>query len=215
LVLNNCIPILPQSVCNYWKATTLGQNSSLAAVALPQIKNKPAQEAGYDAADFAAIVREQQSMVFSLALHFLRDRALAEEIAQEAFLRLYRNLASIESSGHLIHWLRKVTWRLCIDEVRNRPAQKPVSLEEVAEPAARAPAGDLLLARRLRDLVSRLPETMRMTIILRYQEEMELSEIAEVLEVPLNTVKSRIQRALAILRARFNRGSGGCGYESV
>jgi RNA polymerase sigma-70 factor, ECF subfamily len=196
-------------------AAILEQNRSLATVVLPQVKEKWVAGSGSDAAGFAAIVREHQSMVFSLALHFLRDRALAEEIAQEAFLRLYRNLGTIESAEHLVRWLRKVTWRLCIDEVRGRPAHAPVSLEQVAEPVAGEPTTDLLLARRLHVLVSRLPETMRMAVILRYQEEMELSEIARVLEVPLNTVKSRLQRALTILRARFNRTLGGSGYESV
>ncbi len=86
--------------------------------------------------DFPAIVREHESMVFSIACHFLRDRGLAEEVAQEAFLRLYQNMASIESPEHRVRWLRKVTWRLCVDEFRRRKGQARVSLDEVAEPAA-------------------------------------------------------------------------------
>jgi RNA polymerase sigma-70 factor (ECF subfamily) len=155
------------------------------------------------------LVREHQAMVFSLARHFLRDHSLAEEVAQEAFLRLYRNLDSIESPAHLVRWLRKVTWRLCIDEVRRRPAQKPLSLDEIAEPPARWQEPDPLSAGRLRRLIAALPESVRMTVILRYQEDMDLAEIAEVLDAPVNTIKSRIQRALAILRARLDRNHGG------
>jgi RNA polymerase sigma-70 factor (ECF subfamily) len=161
------------------------------------------------AADFAALVREHQAMVFSLARHFLRDHSLAEEVAQEAFLRLYRNLDSIESPAHLVRWLRKVTWRLCIDEVRRRPAQRPLSLDEIAEPPAPWQEPDPLSTGRLRRLIAALPESVRMTVILRYQEDMDLAEIAEVLDAPVNTIKSRIQRALAILRARLDRNQGG------
>ena len=185
------------------------RQGSLATLAFHQVDQKPAQAAACHAADFACIVREHQSMVFSVAYHFLRDRAMAEEIAQEAFLRLYRNLGSIESPRHMLNWLRKVTSRLCIDEVRGRPALKPVSLDDVTEPAIHSHDSDPLLAEYLRGMVSGLPEGMRMAIILRYQEDMELSEIADVLAVPINTVKSRLQRGLAILRDRLSRRSGG------
>jgi DNA-directed RNA polymerase specialized sigma24 family protein len=67
-----------------------------------------AQAGRGDAAAFESIVREFQGMVFSLAYHFLHDRALAEDMAQEVFLHLFRNLRSIQSPEHLKFWLRKV-----------------------------------------------------------------------------------------------------------
>lgn len=155
--------------------------------------------------EFSEIVREHQSMVFSLAYHYLRDRALAEEVAQEAFIRLYRNLDSIESGTHLIRWLRKVAWRLCIDEKRRRPRARHLSLDETADPPADASDSDTLMAERLRQLVACLPENMRIAIILRYQEEMDPVEIARELNVPLNTIKSRLQRGLALLRRKLGR----------
>jgi RNA polymerase sigma-70 factor, ECF subfamily len=187
----------------------VAEHGSLATLEFIQASQKPVPAAGCDASAFAAIVHEHQSMVFSVAYHFLRDRALAEEIGQEAFLRLYRNLGSIESRSHMLNWLRKVTWRLCVDEVRSRPALKAVSLDDVSEPAIHLPDRDPFLAEHLRGMVAGLPEGMRMTVILRFQEDMELSEIAEVLEVPINTVKSRLQRAMAILRDRLSRRPGG------
>src|SRR5579863_756891 len=80
-----------------------------------------------DAVAFELIVREHQSMVFSLACYFLHDAPRAEEIAQEAFLRLYQNLNRIESPAHLVQWLRKVTWRCAIDESRKHAHQPAVS----------------------------------------------------------------------------------------
>jgi RNA polymerase sigma-70 factor (ECF subfamily) len=161
-----------------------------------------------DAAAFADIVQEHQAMVFSIAYHFLHDCAVAEEVAQEVFLHLYRNLAAIKSAKHLVLWLRKVTCHRCIDEVRRVPAVPTVSLEAVAEPRAEAPDPDPLLSERLRRMVAALPEDARAVIILRYQEELNVAEIAEILDIPLNTVKSRLHRSLEILRERFRRLAG-------
>lgn len=161
-----------------------------------------------DAAAFEAIVREHQSMVFSLACYFLHDPGRAEEIAQEAFLRLYQNLGRIESPEHLVQWLRQVTWRCAIDESR-RAAHKPsVALEEVPEPAAEDHSVDLLLSHRLHALVASLPPRARMIVILRFQEDLSLAEIAETMSVPVNTVKSGLSRALGVLREKLTRVLG-------
>jgi RNA polymerase sigma-70 factor (ECF subfamily) len=162
-----------------------------------------------DATAFADIVQEHQSMVFSIAYHFLHDRSLAEEAAQDVFLRLYRNLASIKSSQHLIFWLRKVACRRALDEARKLPKAPPASLQDVAEPAAESPDPDPLLSRGLRRLVASLPEDARAVIILRYQEELDLAEIARILDLRLNTVKSRLERSLGLLREKLQRWGGG------
>jgi RNA polymerase sigma-70 factor (ECF subfamily) len=79
---------------------------------------------------FREIVAAHQSLVFSIALHTLRNRALAEEVAQEVFLRLSGRLGGIQSEEHLVNWLRTVTSRLCIDELRRHGRNAP-SLEVV------------------------------------------------------------------------------------
>ncbi len=166
-----------------------------------------------DPSAFEEIVREHQAMVFSMAYYFLRDRSVAEEIAQDVFLRLHRNLGGIKSPAHLMLWLRKVTSRRCIDEVRRNPTRPPVSLEDAPEPVDGGPASDPLLSRRLRRLVASLPENARMVIILRYQEELDLAEIAEILEIPINTVKSRLQRSLAMVREKLETVMESAGHE--
>ncbi len=148
--------------------------------------------------DFPDLVRAHQGMVYSLALRFLRDRGLAEDVAQEAFLRLSRRLDGIQSEDHLVFWLRQVTARLCIDEHRRR--RSSVSLEAVQEPAADASHGDPWVSDRLRRQVAVLPEAQRMVVLLRFQEDLDPAEIARILGEPVNTVKSRLQRALAALR---------------
>lgn len=158
--------------------------------------------------DFASLVRRHQAMVFSIAWHFLRDRALAEELAQEVFLTLHQHLASLESPEHVLFWLRRVTSNRAVDVARRRQRRPMVSLDDAPEPVAVTREGDPLLGTALRKLIAALPEKARMVVILRYQEDLDPTEIARILEVPVGTVKSQLQRALALLREKLSRKLG-------
>ncbi len=158
--------------------------------------------------DFACLVREHQAMVFSIGYHFLHDVSLAEELAQEVFLQLHRSLKSLKSPAHVKHWLRRVAGHRSIDFSRHRGSMPSVALDDVPEPAAAVVDGDPMLAGKLRKLVASLPPKARMVVILRYQEDLELEEIAAALDMPLGTVKSQLQRALATLREKAARSIG-------
>ncbi len=157
-----------------------------------------------DLAAFEELVRLHQGMVYSLAYHFLGDAAAAEDVGQEVFMDLYRHAARLQSARHLRFWLRRVTTHRCLDQTR-RNRLRTVSLEDEPEPAARGREADPWLSERLRRLVAALPARRRMVVILRFQEELELHEIAEIMEMPLNTVKSYLQRSLALLREKLAR----------
>lgn len=158
-----------------------------------------------DHAAFGDLVREHQSMVFSLALHCLRDRALAEELSQDVFLQLYRNLGEIESPAHLKFWLRRVASHRAIDVARRRRWWPRFGLDDVPEPAQPAHGGDSLLRSHLAKLVATLPESQRAVVVLRYQEDLDPTEIAAVLDMPLATVKSYLHRALGMLRRKLGK----------
>ncbi len=155
--------------------------------------------------DFEELVRQHQSMVFSVAWHFLHERDVAEEVAQEVFLSLHRNLGTIQSAEHAGFWLRRVAVQRSIDEGRKRRRRPQVALSAVAEPSASAATGDPLLEEVLRRLVATLPEAPRAVMILRYQEDLDPSEISRLLEMPVATVKSHLQRSLALLREKLER----------
>jgi RNA polymerase sigma-70 factor (ECF subfamily) len=154
---------------------------------------------------FATIVREHQGMVYSIGWHFLRDRPVAEELAQDVFLQLHKNLGSIESPAHLTNWLRRVMTQRCIDHARRARLRPRVGLEDGPEPSVAAVERDPILSSMLDRQIARLPERSRMIVILRFQEEMEPAEIAETLGIPVGTVKSNLHRALALLRGRMEK----------
>jgi RNA polymerase sigma-70 factor (ECF subfamily) len=126
-------------------------------------------------------------------------------VAQEVFFSLHRNLQQIETPAHAAAWLRKVAVQRSIDEGRRRSRRPQVALADVAEPAAGIRPGDPLLSELLRKLISTLPEAPRMVMVLRYQEDLEPAEIAAALEMPVATVKSHLQRSLALLRGKLAR----------
>jgi RNA polymerase sigma-70 factor, ECF subfamily len=154
---------------------------------------------------FADLVRAHQSMVFSIAWNYLHDNASAEELAQEVFLEMHRNLSNLDSAAHLTFWLRRVTTNRCIDQTRRMRTRPRLGLDDIPEPAISPEMPDTLLGEAIRKLTAALPEKPRMVVILRYQEDLEPTEIARVLDMPLNTVKSHLQRSLAMLREKLER----------
>lgn len=161
---------------------------------------------------FAGVLRAQQSMVFSIAYHFLRDRSAAEEVAQDVFLQLHRRFDEFESDAHIAFWLRKVASHRSIDYVRKWKAQAAaglgVSLEDAPALSVDDEPRDHFLNRRLQSLIGSLPEKPRMVMILRYQEDMMPEEIAAAMDMPVRTVKSHLQRSLAMLREKIDRSMG-------
>ena len=157
---------------------------------------------------FPALIRQHQAMVFSIGLHYLRNRSAAEEVAQEVFLQLYREHGRLQGDLHIAAWLRRVACHRAIDYARKRKFESPCPLEELPEPSGCAEPADPLLSARLRRMVDALPEKARMVMILRYQEDQDPEDIARTLAMPVRTVKSHLQRSLALLRQKLGRTIG-------
>jgi RNA polymerase sigma-70 factor (ECF subfamily) len=153
--------------------------------------------------DFSEFVREQQAMVYSMGWHLLRDAALAEELAQDVFLKLFENWSAFESQDHRKNWLRRVMVQRAIDYARRAKLRPRSGLESAPEPAAPVYEADILVTEHLELLVARLPERARQIVVLRYQEDMEPAEIAELLGLSVGAVKSTLHRALVWLRGRM------------
>lgn len=151
-------------------------------------------------------------MVFSIAYHFLQDRGTAEDVAQEVFLRLYQSLGSIQSAAHLTFWLRRVAVHQSISQGRRKKHRSETALEDAPEPASPSVTRDPMLQGRIRETLAALPEKQRMIVLLRYQEDLGPAEIAELLEMPVNTVKSTLHRSIEELRRLLTRRLGEIRY---
>ncbi len=153
--------------------------------------------------DFEKLVDEHQSMVFSLALRMTGDRGLAEEIAQDVFLELDRNMGKIKNPEHGRFWLRRVAISRSSDALRRRRVRGLDLWVEMNEShTSTADERPSPLGTRMEYLLTTLPEAQRAALVLRYQEDMPPEEIAATLEAPLATVKSHLQRGLKLLRAK-------------
>ena len=158
---------------------------------------------------FAGLVRTHQRPVYGLALRMLNRADLAEELAQDVFLKLFHALRDITSADHLRFWLRRVTANLAIDRLRqNAPRTANTPLGE-SEPAAPDCEDDPLLQNRLQQLIAQLAPQARAVVLLRYQADLDPADIANVLEMPVNTVKSHLKRSLDFLREHFAVEQGG------
>ena len=162
---------------------------------------------------FRGLVEEHQSMVFSIALRVTGDRGAAEEVAQDAFLELYQALSKMESEDHVRFWLRRVTVHRAADYLRRRSVRPEWKADEWQEESyailqdrfgAESAAKKRITAveLRLEEMVSSLPQVLRGAVVLKYQEDLDAEEIAKVLGQPVATVKSNLQRGVALLRRK-------------
>jgi RNA polymerase sigma-70 factor (ECF subfamily) len=180
-----------------------GATAATAATVAPADDERVARARGGDTVAFAEIVRRHQAGVFGLAVRMLNRRDDAEELAQDVFLQLHRSLGAIESADHLRFWLRRVVMHRAIDRVRQRARQPVSSIDDAPELVSMERPHDPILVRRLATAVSRLTPTARSVVLLRYQDDLDPTDIARVLDMPINTVKSHLKRSLAALRRQW------------
>jgi RNA polymerase sigma-70 factor (ECF subfamily) len=161
-----------------------------------------------DTAAFAGLVSRWQTPLVNLAWRFCRDRGRAEEMAQEAFLRAFRNLAQWRGEAAFSTWLFALAMNVYRTELRRIPATMQ-SLDEIAEPADAADTeADLDTERRdegLRRAVLALPEKYRDAVLLFYFHDQDIPAAARTLGVPEGTVKARLFRGRELLRSKLSR----------
>ncbi|HUG31164.1 MAG TPA: sigma-70 family RNA polymerase sigma factor [Candidatus Limnocylindria bacterium] len=141
----------------------------------------------------------------------VRDPAEAQDVAQEAFLRAYRALATFRGDGSFGAWLRRIAVRVAVARLAARPDLIRLDADALDPRAANLPSGDDPEARCLEtergtlilNAVEALPASQREVIMLRYYGDLSLAEIAALTSFPLGTVKSRLNRGIRGLRAQL------------
>ena len=158
---------------------------------------------------FAQFVREFQDMVFACGRTVgLRDHEL-EDAASETFLAAYRSIKTYNGKGKLSSWLWKIAYHKAVDLRRTRSHGESFAeneIEAVAASDAPLPGARLEAEEQNRILwqaVARLPTSQAATIVLFYREGRSLSEIAEILDTPENTIKSWLHRSRSELYTRL------------
>jgi len=159
---------------------------------------------------FETVVREQKNRVFSYAAMILRDRTEAQDVVQEAMVRLWQHQSGIEPAGAPM-WLKRTTHNLCIDRLRRRKTRPEVGVETLESHGAdENPGPDRLaeaeeLGREIERALGKLSEQDRSVIVLREVQRLPYGEIAEMLDLPLGTLKARLHRAREQLRKKLIR----------
>ena len=159
----------------------------------------------FTADEFRQLIEQHQTMVYSIALRIIGETGLAEEVAQDVFLELFRTSAAPAGEDHQRSWLRRVATHRAIDALRKAARQPEAWAEEWTEEAHSEPEDMTAvpgLEWRMEELLRALPEAMRVAVTLRYGESMTPEEIADMLNQPVATVKSHLQRGLRLLRRK-------------
>ena len=164
------------------------------------------QVAAGDLSAFEELVIRNQASAWALAFHYLTDSAEAEDIVQEAFLRLLKSAPRYRPTAKFRTYLARIVVNLCLDF---RSKKHPVYCDTIPERSDMGNNPEVLLhnketANELKRALSELPPTQRIAFLLRHLEGFTYSEIAEAMNISARAVDSLLQRGRQTLRSRFH-----------
>ena len=171
---------------------------------------KASQHGKQDA--FALLVQRHQRLVFNMVLRMLQDYEEASEITQEAFLAAWQGLPSFRSEARFATWLYRIAYNCALKQLelrkRERSLQAAMEAEQILEEVnKRKQAEDILELRArqaiVREQMEKLPDKYRMVLILRHLQEMTYEEMADILTIPVGTIKTHLFRARHLLKDRL------------
>lgn len=161
-----------------------------------------AQRGDIDA--FEAIVRRYQPEVWRLAVHIVRQEKLAEDVVQEAFIRVFRFLPRFKGDAAFTTWLYSITRNCAYDALKSASRQERVA-ERVMEASPRTQV-DPTLRFDIKQAIAALPLELREPLVMVDLFELTYADVAGILDVPTGTVKSRVFRARSILVEALGTG---------
>ncbi len=178
-----------------------------------------------DSHAFEELLMRYETPVITFCYAFLRNREAAEDIAQETFMRVFRNAKRYQPVAKFTTWLYKIAANLCINELKKGKLRATLSLDE---PAGSDPDGSRIVERiatnspsplseleraEAQGLISKaiehLPPDQRTTLVMVEYHQMQYQDIAEILEVSVSAIKMRVKRARETLRETLKMLQGG------
>jgi len=156
---------------------------------------------GSDLEAFGELIRRHQDFVYGAALRVVRNPVLAQDVAQDAFVRAYKALPDFRGQAAVRSWLYRIATNLALNAVQRRKEYPADTLPET--PAESGPERDAVrgqMAEHLRAAIDELPDDLKQPLVMREYGGLAYQEIADDLDLPLNTVRTRILRARRSLR---------------
>jgi RNA polymerase sigma factor (sigma-70 family) len=145
-----------------------------------------------------ALLRDMEPHVYRTAYYILGNEQDALDASQEALLRIYKKIDSYEEKAQFKTWVQRIVTNICIDKFRKSKPSVSIEEHEFVFTASNDVEGEVLsayLAKDIREAIEQLPEHHRTVVVLRYLQDFSYNEIADSLNLPINTVKSYLFRA--------------------
>ena len=151
---------------------------------------------------FSEIVEMYKDLVYTLAIRLMKNPVIAEEMSQDAFIKVYKNLSKFKGESKLSSWIYRITYNTCLDELRRQ--KKNFNLVEINEftenelktiDNALTKMEDEELQSKLKNCIDELPEKMGFLLTLYYFEDHSIKDMADVVGEKQNTVKVNLHRA--------------------
>jgi len=161
---------------------------------------------------YAHIINKYKNPLYATILRMTKNPHDAQDLVQEAFIKVYQQLGKYDETGSFSSWMYRVVINHCLDEFRKkRYKMKQVEIDEGLMVSADTP--ELIFfkneeSRRLERLIATLPEDERVIILLRYINELSYEEIGELVDAPLTTVRNKLHRAKKKMRETVKREGG-------
>ena len=172
---------------------------------------------------FNQLIRKWEKQIYSFVFRYLGSREAALDVTQKTFLNTYRNISRLKDPAKFSPWIYQIASNLCRDEIVRSKRQNLVSLDDIQEsnekegsrlpvqfvetdqkqPDARLKTKQI--ADIVKDALAELPEEQRIVVIMKEYQGLKFREIAEVLDEPVSTVKSKMYRSLISLREIFEK----------
>jgi len=193
-----------------WDARFGGEAGQLAREEEDQLFEQARKAPEGDLRAFEALVQQNQNRIVADCRHITRDESVAEDLAQEVFVKAYFGMQNFEGRSSFRHWLQVIKVHHCLNHLK-RIRKNQVSIDHEEEGMANSvqlSTADKTLERltdrqRIHLILESMPETLRLPLVLRDMDELSYEEVAAHLKISLSAAKMRIKRAREWFRERY------------
>jgi len=150
---------------------------------------------------FSLIYKENAQSIVRLCYLYLKDESLAQDAAQDTFVKAYRKLSSFKENSNINTWLTSIAINTCKSLMRQKSYKSTISLNEAIKVPANTPDKETELS--VSQAIKNLPENLRAVTILKYYQGLKTQEIAKILKVPATTINYRLSKSKELLKEKL------------